>query len=240
MTMANKNQPRPLPFGVPSLQEGPGHPIKIMLVDDHQIVLNGLKSLLTPEKNISIVAEANNGKEAVDVLSRINADVVLMDIEMPVMNGWDAARIITSRYPNTKVIALTTFSEKAIIKKMLNAGASGYVLKNAKKETLLEAIAAVHQGEQYFSNEISLALLKPSEEEVILPQKKTSYLHLLSSREIEILKLIADGLSNPEIGGKLFISPKTVKAHRENIMKKLDLHNVVEIVRYAIDNGLIE
>lgn len=214
--------------------------IKILLVDDHQIVIDGLKSLLTEIKNIVIVAEANNGKDAVDVLSKTPVDVILMDIEMPVMNGLDSTKIITSRYPQTKVIALTTFSENAIVKKMLNAGASGYILKNIKTETLLEAIITVHSGEKYFSSEISLVLLKPSTEEIILPKKQNSSVNLLSSREIEILKLIAEGLSNIETAEKLFISPKTVKAHRENIMKKLDLHNVVELVRCAIDNGLIE
>lgn len=215
--------------------------IHIMIVDDHQIIIDGLKSLLSGIKNLSIVAEANTGKDAIDALSKTPVDIVLMDIEMPGMNGWDATKIITSCYPHTKVIALTTFSEKAIVKKMLNAGASGYILKNIKKETLLEAIGVVHCGEQYFSSEIALALLKPSAEEIIIPKKQASLsVNLLSSREIEVLKLIADGLSNTEIGEKLFISPKTVKAHRENIMKKLDLHKVVELVRYAIDNGLIE
>lgn len=214
--------------------------IKIMLVDDHQIVIDGLKSLLTEIKNIVIVAEANNGKDAIDVLSKTPVDIVLMDIEMPVMNGLDSTKIITSRYLPTKVIALTTFSENAIVKKMLNAGASGYILKNIKTETLLEAIITVHSGEKYFSSEISLVLLKPSTEEIILPKKQNSSVNLLSSREIEILKLIAEGLSNSETAEKLFISPKTVKAHRENIMKKLDLHNVVELVRCAIDNGLID
>ena len=214
--------------------------IKILIVDDHQLIIDGLKSLLANENNMAIVAEANNGKEAVEIMSKISVDIVLMDVEMPVMNGWDATKIIVSLYPKIKVIALTTFSEKAIVKKMLSAGASGYILKNIKKEILIEAIVAVHNGEKYLSSEISLALLKPSAEEVIKPHKQPSSLHLLSAREIEILKLIAEGLSNNEIGEKLFISPKTVKAHRENIMQKLDLHNVVGLVRYAIDNGLIE
>ena len=215
--------------------------INIMLVDDHQLIINGLKSLLVEEKIINIIAEASNGKEAIELLAQNpNIDVILMDIEMPVMNGWDATKIITSRYPSIKIIALSTFSEKAIIKKMLDSGASGYLLKNIRKENLIEAIVTVHQGNQYFCSEISLALFKQTAEEIILPSKQNDNTHLLSSREIEILKLIASGLSNPEIGKKLFISPKTVKAHRENMMKKLDIHNVVELVRYAIGNGLIE
>lgn len=214
--------------------------INLMLVDDHQIIIDGLKSLLASEKWILIIGEANNGKEAIDKMGKISPDVILMDVEMPVMNGWDACRIIKSRFPKTKVISLTTFSEKAIVKKMLDAGASGYVLKNIKKDSLIEAINAVYKGEQYLSSEASLALLKPNAEEIIYQPKQKSSDNLLSPREIEIVKLIADGLSNPEIGKKLFISDKTVKAHRENIMKKLDVHNAAGLVRYAIENGLTQ
>ncbi|MES2287201.1 MAG: response regulator transcription factor [Bacteroidota bacterium] len=233
--MTNRNQQMPS-----SIMDETKETIRVMLVDDHQIVIDGLKSLLAEIKNIAIVAEANNGKDAIEILSKTAADIVIIDIEMPIMNGWDATKIITSRYPQTKVIALTTFSEKAIIKKMLNAGASGYILKNIKKDILLEAIIAVHNGEKYFSSEISLLLLKPSAEEIIVPKKQNSSVNLLTSREVEILKLIAGGLSNAETAEKLFISPKTVKAHRENIMKKLDLHNVVDLVRCAIDSGFID
>ncbi|MES2138287.1 MAG: response regulator transcription factor [Bacteroidota bacterium] len=233
--MTNRNQQM-----FSSIMDETKETIRVMLVDDHQIVIDGLKSLLAEIKNIAIVAEANNGKDAIEILSKTAADIVLIDIEMPIMNGWDATKIITSRYPQTKVIALTTFSEKAIIKKMLNAGASGYILKNIKKDILLEAIIAVHNGEKYFSSEISLLLLKPSAEEIIVPKKQNSSVNLLTTREVEILKLIAGGLSNAETAEKLFISPKTVKAHRENIMKKLDLHNVVDLVRCAIDSGFID
>ena len=232
-----KDKIRQLPH---TFKDGANDIIKIMIVDDHQIIIDGLKSSLSQIKNFKIVAEANTGKDAIDSLSKISADVILMDVEMPVMNGWDATKIITSTYPDTKIIALTTFNEKAIVKKMISSGASGYILKNIKKETLREAIVSVYNGEQYFSSEISLTLLKSSAEEVIIPQEQTSSVQLLSSREIEILKLIAGGLSNAEIGEKLFISPKTVKVHRENIMKKLDLHNAVGLVRYAINAGLLK
>ncbi len=214
--------------------------IKILITDDHQLIVEALKSLLSDVNNMTIVAEANNGKEAIGIIGKTSVDIVLMDVEMPVMNGWDATEIITSRYPETKVIALTTFSEKAIVKKMIDAGASGYVLKNVKKEILIEAIETVYKGETFFSSEIPLVLLKPSSEIAGNPKKQASSVHLLSSRETEILKLITQGLSNNEIATKLFISPKTVNAHRENIMKKLDVHNVIGLVRYALDNGLIE
>jgi len=215
--------------------------IEIMIVDDQQLIVDGLKSLLSNVNNLAIVAEANNGKEAVEIMSKTSVDIVLMDVEMPLMNGWDATAIIVSRYPGTKVIALTTFSEKAIVKKMMDAGASGYILKNIKKEILIEAIITVHNGETYFSSEIPLVLIKPSlAEEISKPQKQLKSINLLTPREIEILTLIASGLSNIEIGGKLFISPKTVNAHRQNIMEKLDIHNVAGLVRCAIENRLLE
>lgn len=232
-----------------SASEGSNAIIRVMIVDDHQIIIDGLKSAIAETNNLRVVAEANNGKEAIDILNKTNIDVVLMDIDMPIMNGCDATQIITSGFHNTRVIALTTFNEKAIIRKMLNAGASGYLLKNIKKETLIEAIHAVHQGRPYFSSEISLSLLKPSphlslsdpsHQKVKPQQKHPSSDNTLSGREIEILKLIAGGLSNIEIGKQLFISHNTVKAHRENIMRKLDVHNVTGLVRYAFDNGLME
>ncbi len=214
--------------------------IKVLIVDDHQLVVDGLKSLLSGKENIEVVAEANNGKEALEVLSETPADVVLMDVEMPVMNGWDATKLIVTRYPKTKVIGLSSFSEKAIVRKMLAAGVSGYILKNIDKEVLIEAITTVNDGLTYYCSEISLSLLKPSAEEAFELQTQQSSPDLLSSRETEILKLIGKGLSTKEIGSKLFISYKTVNAHREHIMKKLNIHNVVGLVRYAIDNGLID
>ncbi|HXC06225.1 MAG TPA: response regulator transcription factor [Bacteroidia bacterium] len=212
-----------------------------MIVDDHQILIDGLKSLLAESQTVVVVAEANNGDKALELLAQKQVDVVLMDISMPLMNGWDTTQLITSDYPGTKVIALSSYSEKAIILKMINAGASGFMLKNIKKELLLKAIEAVHKGETFFSSEISTILLEPSQEETFSKPKPISQsLSLLSSREVEVLKLIAHGLSNTDIGEKLFISANTVKSHRENIMKKLELHNVVELVRYAIDNKLIQ
>jgi DNA-binding NarL/FixJ family response regulator len=215
--------------------------INVLIVDDHLLVRDGLTHLLADAANIKVVAEACNGKEAVEIIGHIAVDIVLMDVEMPVMNGWDATRLIVTRYPQTKVIALTTFSEKAIVNKMMVAGASGYLLKNITREILHESINKVFRGEQFLSSEISMNLLKPSAEDILSPKKQaSSSVGLLSTREIEILKLIAGGLANIEIAEKLFISQKTVRVHRENIMKKLDLHNVVGLVRFAIDNGLVD
>jgi len=212
-----------------------------MIVDDHQILIDGIKSLLSESKSISVVAEASNGNHAIDLLATTKVDVVLMDIGMPLLNGWDTTKIITENYPGTKVIALSSYSEKPIIHKMIKAGVHGFLLKSIKKELLLNAIETVHGGGTYFSSEISFILLEPTGEDAPPPPKKISpSLALLTPREIEVLKLIASGLSNTEIGEKLFISASTVKSHRENLMKKLECHNVVEMVRYAIANGLLE
>ena len=213
--------------------------IHIMIVDDHQIIVDGIKSLLKEVENITVVAEANNGRDAIAMLEKTPVTIILMDIEMPILNGCDATAMITSRYPDIKIIALTTHDEKSIVRKMLNAGASGYVLKNINKEILVEAITTVAKGNIYFSSEISLALASPSAEEIIAPAKHPSSAAFLSSREIEILKHLANGLSNNEIAEKLFISPNTVDTHRTHIMSKLKIHNVVSLVKYAIKSGLI-
>ncbi len=212
--------------------------INIMIVDDHQIIIDGIKALLKDVKTIFVAAQANNGKDAIAIIEKTPVDIILMDIEMPLLNGCDATAIITSRYPEIKIIALTTYDEKSIVKKMLNAGASGYVLKNINKEILMEAIDTVAKGNTYFSSEIPIVLVAPSAE--ITSQNQASSISLLSSREIEILKHIANGLSNNEIADKLFLSVKTIETHRTNIMQKLDIHNVVGLVKYAIKSGLSE
>ncbi|OFY86054.1 MAG: hypothetical protein A3F72_19420 [Bacteroidetes bacterium RIFCSPLOWO2_12_FULL_35_15] len=214
--------------------------IKIMLVDDHQIIVDGISSLLSDVTNIAVVAQANNGKDAMAILEKTSVDIVLMDIEMPLLNGCDATTLITIRYPDIKVIALTSYDDKSIVKKMLNAGAKGYILKNISKEILLEAIDTVAKGKTYFSSEIPIMLATPSAEDIIAHEKHTSSISLLSYREIEVLKHVANGLSNNEIAKKLYISPKTVDTHRSNIMQKLHIHNVVGLVKYAIKSGLLE
>ncbi|HEY4799352.1 MAG TPA: response regulator transcription factor [Bacteroidia bacterium] len=209
----------------------------LMIVDDHQIIVDGIKMLLHGVKNISVVAEANNGRDALAILETKKVDLILMDIEMPILNGCDTTAIITSKFPNTKIIALTTHDDKSLIDKMLNAGASGYLLKNINREILLEAIEKVISGETYFSSEINIKIsLAPAE----MPyQVQNPLLSVLSGRETEILKHIGSGLTNNEIADKLFLSPKTVETHRTNIMRKLDIHNVVGLVKYAIKSGLV-
>jgi DNA-binding NarL/FixJ family response regulator len=214
--------------------------IQLMIVDDHQIVIDGIKSSLEEYADITVIAEALNGKEALDKLARQQADIVLMDVDMPVMNGYETACEIASRYPKVKIITLTMFNEKSLINKMLDAGVSGYLLKSVGKEELYRAIKQVFDNKQYLGGDIALSIAKPEYKDILSKQNKITPLTPLSTREIEILQFIAQGLSNTEISQKLFISSRTVDNHRTNIMKKLGVHNIAGIIRYAIQNNIIE
>ncbi len=214
--------------------------IKLMIVDDHQIVIDGIKSSLEEYADIVVITEALNGKEALDKLARQQVDVVLMDVDMPVMNGFETTGEIVKQYPRVKIITLTMFNEKSLINKMLGAGVSGYLLKSVGKEELYKAIRQVGDGKQYLGADIALSIAKPEYKDILSKQNKITPITPLSTREIEILRCIAQGLSNTEISKKLFISARTVDNHRTNIMKKLDVHNIAGIIRYAIQNNIIE
>jgi DNA-binding NarL/FixJ family response regulator len=217
--------------------------IRILIVDDHQIMIDGIKSMLSKEPGIIVIAHANNGKQAIELLEKIEVDVILMDVEMPIMNGIDATTLITKKHPNVNIIALTTYDEKSIINIMLKAGAKGYILKNINRNILVDAIHRVADGIPYHGTDVSIALAKDSlNEKAKIPNTDNNIItdSILSKREIEILKLIVNGSSNKEIGDILFISPKTVETHRNNIMKKLDVHNTASLVKKAIKSGLVE
>jgi DNA-binding NarL/FixJ family response regulator len=207
--------------------------VNILLVDDHQIVMNGLKSLLAQKPEYLVKGEALNGAEALAVLAVLKIDLVLMDIDMPVMNGIEATKEIKKQFPEVKIIMLTMHDEKAMIKSMLDLGADGYLLKNSSLSELHNAIQSVYLGKQFLSDDVNSALMAPDID-------KSGALSELTDREIEIIKLIAEGMSNKEIGDKLFISHRTVDTHRTNLMNKLGLHNVAGIVRFAISNGLTD
>jgi DNA-binding NarL/FixJ family response regulator len=207
--------------------------VNILLVDDHQIVVNGLKSLLAQKPEYLVKGEALNGAEALAVLAVLKIDLVLMDIDMPVMNGIEATKEIKKQFPEVKIIMLTMHDEKAMIKSMLDLGADGYLLKNSSLSELDSAIQSVYLGKQFLSDDVNSALMAPDID-------KSGALSELTDREIEIIKLIAEGMSNKEIGDKLFISHRTVDTHRTNLMNKLGLHNVAGIVRFAISNGLTD
>lgn len=223
-------------------------PINIMLVDDQSLIIDGIYARLVNIPHIKIVSQAENGREALEKLNEaksasrglkeIHPDIILMDVEMPVMNGFEATQKIRAQHPDIKIIALSTYDEKSIVLKMLSAGASGFILKNIKKEELINAIETVMTGQEYFSSEISLSLAKRSSEEIFQAPLK----HLanpLSDRETEVLRLVVQGLSNTQIAQKLFISAKTVNTHRTSVMKKLDVHNVAGLIRTAIQYKLV-
>lgn len=209
--------------------------IKILIADDHRIVRDGIKSLLQDEKDMVVIAEAENGKQAIEILEKQKADVALMDIQMEVMNGIEATQMIKEKFPQTKVLALSMFSDYGFISKMLKAGATGYILKNADKTEITEAIRKVAKGENYFSFEVSEKILDRAKGK---KEESSSMLIQLTDREKEILKLIAEGLINKEIADKLFLSPLTVDTHRKNLLRKLNVKNTAGLVRYAVENGL--
>jgi two-component system response regulator NreC len=210
--------------------------IKILLVDDHQIILDGLKSLLKNSQEINVVGEANNGREALRIIDNLEIDIVLMDIDMPVMNGIDTLKEIRRRGLDVKVIVLSMHNEAGMIKSLTALGAHGYLLKSSSQEELMTAILKVAGGQRFFSTDVTLSLLNKSN---INAQESNQPAEQLTEREAEILKLIAEGFSNKEIGAKLFISHRTVDTHRTNLMKKLNIGNIAGLISYAIKNGIV-
>lgn len=204
----------------------------ILLVDDHAIVTDGLRSLLSEHDAYFIKGEARNGKEALEFLSILKVDLVLMDIDMPEMDGIEATKAIKKAYPDIRVIILTMHDERSMIKRLLEEGADGYLLKNSTREDLLHAMDEVMAGKQHLSAEVNTVLMSKESDQ-------KGGLAGLTEREIEIVRLIAEGLSNKEIGDKLFISHRTVDTHRTNLMQKLGVHNIAGLVRLAIREGLV-
>jgi DNA-binding NarL/FixJ family response regulator len=208
------------------------------MVDDHQIILDGLKALIKDVPEFVSVGEANSGEEALRIARSVEFDIILMDIEMEGISGIETTQLLINEHPSAKIMALTMYNEKGIINKILEAGASGYALKNVNKEELIEAIKTIVAGEKYFSKEV-LMTMSEKNSTIIVSSKPDPNMDKLTRREIEILKLIAMGLSNREAGEKLFISPRTVDTHRTNIMEKLEIKNIAALIRYAIENGYI-
>jgi len=213
--------------------------IRILLADDHTILRQGLKRILELDPAFEVVGEAGDGRDAVKKAEALTPDVVVMDISMPILNGIEATRQIAKALPKTKILILTVHEDDRIALEILEAGATGYLLKDAAGEELIAAIKAVHRGDSYLSPSIAKKVISQFLDVAkgkVQPEDRFS---LLTSREREILQLIAEGYSNKEIGDMLYISEKTVKTHRENIMRKLDLHNVAELVKYAMRRGII-
>jgi two-component system response regulator NreC len=213
--------------------------IHLFLVDDHQVVRTGLRMLLSNEEDVQIVGEAGTAGEALEGVGEVKPDVVLMDIGLPDMSGIEATQKIKSLYPGVAVVALTIHEDEEYFFRMLDAGASGYVPKRAAPEELLTAIRSAAKGEIYLYPSMAKLLVKD-----YLAQERSidgvSNLDGLTDREQEVLKHLVEGENNDEIAAVLVISPKTVARHRENIMRKLNLHSRAELVRYAIRKGIIQ
>ncbi len=213
--------------------------IRLLMVDDHEIVRAGLRMLLQAQPDMEIVGEVSNGRDAISKTKELVPDIVLMDISLPDLDGFEATRQIKRASPNVAILALTMHESEEYFFKMLNAGASGYVPKKAAPTDLVTAIRTVREGGVFLYPSVAKALVHDYLGRVNEGSERASF-DGLSEREQEVLKWIADGLTNQEIGDKLTISVKTVERHRANIMAKLNLHSRTELVKYAIRKGLIE
>lgn len=208
--------------------------IHILLVDDHAVVRQGFKMLLAAQPDMEIVGEAGNGREALELAGQLQPDVIVMDVAMPELNGIEATRRVADLSPRTRVLALSMHKDSVYVREILRAGARGYLLKDAISSDLLAAVRAIARGEGYLSPGVSDAVLNDYRRHVTDP------IDLLTSREREILQMIAEGKTNKEIATILNLSVYTVDAHRGRIMEKLNLHSVTDLVRFAVRCGLVD
>jgi DNA-binding NarL/FixJ family response regulator len=212
------------------------HKARILLVEDHVVVRQGLKALLSGEDDIQVVGEADNGREALQYVAELQPDVVLMDISMPGLNGIEATRQIRQNYSGVKVVILSMHSNEEYVFQVLRAGASGYVLKQSDSSEVLTAIRAALAGGSFLSPPISRAVIDDYVRRAE-SRGRAKHMDVLTSREREVLQLLAEGLSNQEIAEQLSISVKTVETHRSNMMKKLGVDSKTELVKYALRKG---
>lgn len=208
--------------------------IRVVIADDHQVVLDGFMARLELEPDISVIGTASNGLEAVEVVKSLRPDVVLMDISMPIMNGIDATHLIKEEDPEAKVLMLTMHNNREYIMKVMQSGAVGYMLKEISAEKMVQAIKTVNQGSTYFCEKVTQNLFT----QPITPMPSVK--NPLSRREEAVLKLVAKGESSKEVAKALNISYRTVETHRQNIKHKLDIHSTAELAKYAVNSGLVD
>ena len=215
--------------------------MKLLLVDDHKLIRDAIRSYLEGDDEFEIVEEAGNGQEALVLLKSIKVDVVLMDIQMPVMYGIDCTKKIKELYPDTHILSLSMLKDNQFIKQMLAAGATGYILKNSGEEEVKKAIRTVNNGETYYSAEVAEIVMQSMMKGSNIQRSNKLVVDLpLSSRETEVLYLIIKEKTNQEIADELFISPRTVDAHKRNLLEKTGSKNIAGLVLYAIEKNLFE
>ena len=212
-------------------------PIDVMLVDDHTVVRQGIKFIISQESDINIVAEASNGKEAVDMARQWTPDVIVMDITLPILNGLEASSQILKNSKKIKILILSMHENRVFIEKALSYGVQGYILKDSAADEVVRAIREVHAGRYFLSSKISSYVVQDYLARKKQPVKVKSAA-TLTPREREILQLIAEGLNSKEIAEKLSVSLKTILVHRNNIMQKLDMHNQAQLIRFALKEGI--
>ena len=213
--------------------------IKLLIADDHRVLLDGLVSLLQNEPNFEIAATAKNGQQAIDLLKKNDYDICLLDISMPEIDGMEAAKWIIENKPHTKIIILTTHDEEEIIAEMLHIGVSGYLMKTSTRQELVDGINRVMKGKFYFSDEVNTALLQGYSKGMEKKKEQDDPI-MLTQREKEIVQLLAKEFTNEKIAAELHISYRTVETHRKNIMQKTKAHNLAGLIKFAYDKGLIK
>lgn len=210
-------------------------PQRLLIVDDHQMFIDGLKSLLRKQETFVVVAEALNGQSALDIIEKEKIDIILSDISMPLMTGIELTKIVKSKHPEIKVIVISMHNDSSVVSEIINSEAEGYILKNTGKKELFEALTKVANNGTYYSSDVLSVMMQTLK----VDKKSTDEMKHLSEREIEILKLIVEEFSSEQIAEKLFISKRTVDTHRINILSKTNSKTLVGLIKYAVRNNLI-
>ena len=211
--------------------------INIILADDHQVVRKGLKALLASEPEFSVIGEANDGLEALQLAERVQPDVLVLDLMMAGINGLEVTRQLSKKFPKIAIVILSMHSNEAYVQESLRSGAKAYILKESPPEELIHAVKEVHAGRRYLSNPLTERAINAYTSNA--EGKKVDPYDQLTTREREVLQLTAQGLTNTEISARLFISPRTVETHRTNLMRKLELHNHAQLIQFAIQRDII-
>lgn len=215
--------------------------IKVLLVEDHKILRDGLKAALSGNKEIKVIGECEDGNQVMEFLEKNEVDVILMDIKMPILGGIETTQQVNEKYPNIKILALSMYNEEAYIMKIFKAGASGYILKNTSISEMIEGIKKVYEGEIFYSLEVANIMVSKYMNKTIKAKTKNTSITIddLTKREKEIIKLISNEFTNQEIADKLFISARTVDTHRRNLLQKLGVKNTAGLVKFAMINEML-